>query len=61
MFLRVAVLGFLFLARIQLPMNDRVSSVFQKIYSGEVLKAYRKFQKVDYQVTKAKLDIRYLF
>ena len=47
MWLRVAVLGFLFLARIQFPKNESVSSIVRKRYSGEVLKAIRKFEKVD--------------
>ena len=60
MFLRVAVLVFLFLARVQFPKNESISSIVQKIYSGDVLKAVRKFEKVDYKLKKAKLDISFL-
>ena len=60
MFLRVAVLVFLFLARIRFPKNESISSIVRKRYSGEVLKAIRKFEKVDYELRKAKLDISFL-
>ena len=60
MFLRVAVLVFLFLARIRFPKNESISSIVRKRYSGDVLKAVRKFEKVDYKLRKAKLDISFL-
>ena len=60
MFLRVAVLVFLFLARIRFPKNESISSIVRKRYSGEVLKVIRKFEKVDYKLRKAKLDISFL-
>ena len=60
MFLRVAVLVFLFLARIRFPKNESISSVVRKRYSGEVLKAICKFEKVDYKLRKAKSDISFL-
>ena len=60
MFLRVAVLVFLFLARIRFPKNESISSIVRKRYSGEVLKAICKFEKVDYELMKAKLDISFL-
>ena len=60
MFLRVAVLVFLFLARIRFPKNESISSNVRKRYSGDVLKAVRKFEKVDYKLRKAKLDISFL-
>ena len=59
-FLRVAVLVFLFLARIRFPKNESISSIVRKRYSGEVLKVISKFGKVDYKLRKAKLDISFL-
>ena len=53
-------LFFLFLARIRFPKNESISSIVRKRYSGEVLKAIRKFEKVDYKLRKAKLDISFL-
>ena len=60
MFLRVAVFFFLFLARIRFPKNESISSIVRKRYSGEVLKAIRKFEKVGCKLRKAKLDISFL-
>ena len=60
MFLTVAVLVFLFLARIRFPKNESMSSIVRKRYSGEVLKAICKFEKVDYKLRKRKLDISFL-
>ena len=60
MFLRVAVLALLFLARIRFPKNESISSIVRKRYSGDVLKAIRKFGKVDYKLKKAKLGISFL-
>ena len=60
MFLRVAVLVFLFLARIRFPENESISSIVWKRYSGEVFKAICKLEKVDYKLRKAKLDISFL-
>ena len=61
MVLRVAVLVFLFLARIRFPKNKPTSTIVRKRYRGEVLKAIRKFGKVGYKLRKAELDISFLF
>ena len=58
--MRVAVLVFLFLARIRFPRNESIASIVRKRYSGEILKTIRKFEKVDYKFRKAKLDINFL-
>ena len=42
------------------PKNEPISSIVRKRDSGEVLKAIRKFEKVDYKLKKAKLDISFL-
>ena len=49
-FLEVAVLFFLYLARLGFPKNESISSIVCKIYSGEFLKASCKFENL-----KAKL------
>ena len=59
--MRVAVLVFLFLARIRFSKNKSISSIVRKRYSGEILKAIRKFEKVDYKLKKEKLNISFLF
>ena len=58
--MRVAVLVFLFLARIRFPRNESIASIVRKRYSEEILKTIRKFEKVDYKLRKAKLDINFL-
>ena len=60
MFMGVAVLVLLFLARIRFPRNESIASIVWKRYSGEILKTIRKFEKVDYKLRKAKLDINFL-
>ena len=60
MFLRVAVLVFLFLARLRFLKSESISSIVRRRYSGEILKAIRKFEKADYKLRKAKLDINFL-
>ena len=60
MLMRVAVLVFLFLAWIWFPRNESIASIVRKRYSGVTLKTIHKFEKVDYQLTKAKLDINFL-
>ena len=42
------------------PKNESISSIVRKRYSGDVLKAVRKFEKIDYKLRKAKLDISFL-
>ena len=59
--MRVAVLVFLFLARIRFSKNKSISSIVRKRYSGEILKAIRKFEKVDYKLKQEKLNISFLF
>ena len=60
MFMRVTVLVFLFLARIQFPRNESIASIIRKRYSGKISKTIRKFEKVDYKLRMAKLDINFL-
>ena len=58
--MKAAVSVFLFLVRIQFPRNESIASIVWKKYSGEILKTSRKFEKVDYKLRKAKLDINFL-
>ena len=52
--------SFRFLARIRFPKNESIWSIVRERYSREVLKAIRKFEKVDYKLRKVKLDISFL-
>ena len=51
---------FLFLARLRFPKSQSISSIVRRRYSGEILKAIRKFEKADYKLGKARLDINFL-
>ena len=48
------------LTRIRLPKNESTLSIVRKIYSGKILKAIRKFEKIDYKLRSARLDISFL-
>ena len=50
MFMRVGVLVFLFLARMQFSMNESTVPIVRKGCSGEILKTICKFEKVDYKL-----------
>ena len=60
MFMRVAVLVFIFLVRIRFPTNESIVYIVRKRYSGEILKTIHKLEKVDYKLRKAKLNINFL-
>ena len=60
MFMRVAVLVLLYLARVRFPRNGSMASIVWKSYSGEVLNTIRQFGKVDYKLKERKLDVNFL-
>ena len=49
--------SFFILARLRFPKSESISSIVRRRYSGQILKAIRKFEKADYKLRKAKLDI----
>ena len=60
MFLRVAVLVFLFLARIFFPRKKPVAAIIRSRYGNKILKMVRKPEKLDFKLRKSKLDIKFL-
>ena len=60
MFLRVMVLVFLFLARLRFPSTESLPSIVRRRYGSNILKLVRKFEKIDYKLRKAELDICFL-
>ena len=62
MFLRVAVLLFLFLflARIRFPRTKSIAAIIRSTYGDKILKMVRKLEKLDFKLRKAKLDIKFL-
>ena len=60
MFLRVAVLVFLFPVRIHLPRTKSIAAVIRSSYRDEILKMVIKLEKMDFKLRKANLDIKFL-
>ena len=58
-FMFLAVLVLLYLARVRFPRNESIASIVWKRYSGEILNTIRKFGKVDYKLKERKLDINF--
>ena len=61
MFMRVATLAFLFLARICfLRLNESIPSIIPRRYGDKVLREERQFEKLDYKLRKVQLDLDFL-
>ena len=58
MFIHVAVIAFLFLARLRFP--KAVAEVIRSTYSKYTVKIIRKLEKLDYHLRKAELDLQFL-
>ena len=60
MFMQVATLVFLFLARIRFPKTESIPSIIWRRYGDKVLREVRQFEKLDYKLRKVQLDIFYV-
>jgi len=60
MFLRVAALVFIFLARLKFPSHLSIGEVIRIRYGNEVLKIIRDFEKLDFKYRKVLLDLKFL-
>ena len=60
MFLRVAVLVFLFLARICFPRTKSITATIRSRYGDKILKMIKKLEKLNFKLRKAKRDIKFL-
>ena len=60
MFIHVAVIAFLFLARVRLPKSKSIAEVIRSIYSENTVKRIRKLKKLDYRLHKTELDLQFL-
>ena len=60
MFIRVATLVFLFLARFRFPKTESMASVIRRRYGVKLLKEVRKFESLDYKPRKVQLDLDFL-
>ena len=60
MFIQVAVIVFLFLARVRFPKPKSIAEVILSRYSENTVKRIRKLEKCDYCLRKAELDLQFL-
>ena len=60
MLMRVAVIDFLFLARVQFPNSKSIAEVIWAIYNENTVKRIRKLEKLDYRLRKVELDLEFL-
>ena len=60
MFIKVAVIVFLFLIRVRFPQSKGVSQIIRRRYGDKIIKRIRKCEKSDYRLEKAKLDLEFL-
>ena len=62
MFTPVAVIVFLFLARVQFSTSTSLAEAVRSLYNeNTVLKKKRKLEKLDYCLLKEELDLQFLF
>ena len=60
MLMRVSAIVFLFLIRLRFPKSKSISDILRRRYSQSILKRIRKFEKPDYRLGKAELDLEFL-
>ena len=59
-FIHVAVIVFLFLARVRIPKSWSIAEVIRCRYTENTVKRIRKLKNLDYRLRKAKLDLQFL-
>ena len=60
MLIQVAVVMFLFLARVRFPKSKSIAEVIRSRYSENTVKIIRKLEKLDYHLRKAELNLQFL-
>ena len=60
MFIRIAVIVFLFLARGRFSKSESIAEVIRSRYSENTVKRIWKLEKLDYSLRKAELDLQFL-
>ena len=58
--MRVAVIVFLFLARVRFPKSKYIAEVIRARNNENTVKRIRKLEKLDYRLRKAELDLGFL-
>ena len=57
MFMKVADIAFLFLILLRFPQSKSMSQIIRSQYGDTIIKRLRKFEKIDYGLRKAKLNL----
>ena len=57
MFMRLAAIVFLFLIWLRFPQSKSVSQIIRSRYGDKTIKRLRKFEKTDYRLEKAEVDL----
>ena len=60
MVLKVLTLVFLFLIQLRFPSRKSIAEIIHKRYGSDTVKQLRKFQKLDYKVSKNQGDLQFL-
>ena len=60
MFMKVAAIVFLFLIRLRFPHSKSLSQIIRRRYGDKIIKRLRKFEKIDYRLRKAELNLEFL-
>ena len=60
MFMKVVTIVFLFPVRPRFPYSKSFSQIIRSWYGDEIIKRPLKFEKIDYRLRKAELDLEFL-
>ena len=60
MLMQVAPIVFLFLIRLRFPHSKSLSQLIRRQFGDKIIKRLRKFEKTDYRLRKAELDLEFL-
>ena len=60
MLMIVAAIIFLFLIRLQFPKPKSISEILRRRYGQSILKILRTFEKLNYLIREAELDLEFL-
>ena len=60
MWVRILSLVFLFILRLRFPPSKSIATIIRLRYGNQIIKAVRKFEKLDFKIRKLELDISFL-
>ena len=60
MIVRILALVFLFLLKLRFPANKSIAEILRKRYGTNAVKWLRKFEKLDFKISKNETDLQFL-